>query len=161
MAHEEPVIRRPVKPEDDDTTSRRIVYGGIGAAAALIVAVVFLIVLSGQADDVVADPGWLDDEPSGKIVYCSDPGTSSQLRRSVRDFNRSPEHGTARVQLRADIPLKADRQREEYLRRISSGTCDVMYLDIIYTPEFASKGLLKDMTAYLKRDDLGSSSGRS
>jgi multiple sugar transport system substrate-binding protein len=157
MAHEEPVIRRPVKPQDEDKTRRRIVYGVMGAAAALIVAVLLLIAISGGADDAVADPSWLDDRPSGKIVYCSDPGTSSQLRRSVRDFNRSPGRGTAHVQLRADIPLTADRQREEYLQRISSGTCDVMYLDVIYTPEFASKGLLKDMTAYLKRDDLGAS----
>jgi multiple sugar transport system substrate-binding protein len=154
MAHEEPVLRRPVKPQDEGR--RRIIYlcCGLGAAAAAIV--VLLVAVSGGADDAVADPRWLDDEPSGRIVYCSDPGTSSQLRRSVRDFNRSSERGTARVELVADIPLTADNQREAYLERIRSGGCDVMYLDIIYTPEFASKDLLKDMTAYLERDDLGS-----
>ena len=33
--------------------------------------------------------------------------------------------------------------------RIEKGQCDVVYLDVIYMPEFASKGLLRDMSEYL------------
>ncbi|MGH2942317.1 MAG: extracellular solute-binding protein, partial [Solirubrobacteraceae bacterium] len=133
------------------------VYGAVGAAAVAAV-VVLLIAVSGKAgDDAVADPSWLDDAPSGKVVYCTDPGSVNPQRRSLDDFNRSPEHGTARAELGPEIPLTADRQREAYLERISSGDCDVLYLDVIYTPEFASRGLLRDVTSYLERDDLESS----
>jgi multiple sugar transport system substrate-binding protein len=156
MTHDEPVIRRPAKPGDKAGPRPRVyVYGAVGAAVAVVVVVVLLIVLGG--DDGVVDPGWLDDAASGKVVYCSGEDVSGSQQRSVADFNASPEHGTAHAVLAADIPPKADRQRAEYLKRIRSHDCDVVYLDVIYTPEFASTDLLYDMTPYLERDDLASS----
>jgi len=156
MTHDEPVIRRPAKP--GDKAGRRpsvYVYGAVGAAVAVIVVAVLLIVPGGN--DGVVDPSWLDDAASGKVVYCSGEDVSGSQQRSVADFNTSPEHGTAHAVLADDIPPKADRQRAEYLKRIRSHDCDVVYLDVIYTPEFASTDLLYDVTPYLQRDDLASS----
>jgi multiple sugar transport system substrate-binding protein len=150
MAHEEPGIQRPPKPDQKRRMRPGVyAYGGIGAAV-MVVVVVLLIVLIG--DDGVVDPGWLDDPASGKVVYCSGEDVSGSQQRSVQDFNTSPEGGSARAELADDIQGKADREREEFLKRISSHDCDVVYLDVIYTPEFASRDLLYDMTPYLKPD---------
>lgn len=153
MAHEEPVIRRPVKPGDDRGPGP-IVYAGAGAAAVALI-VVLLIAFIGGGDEV-ADPGWLDDDAGGNVVYCSGEDVSRSQRRSVKDFNTSPARGTAHAEF-VELAPKADRQRAEYLQRMASSDCDLVYLDVIYTPEFASRDLLYDMTQYLRRDDLASS----
>ncbi len=126
------------------------------ALLAAAVATVVLVVVLGASNGAV-DPAWLDDDPSGEIVYCSGEDVSLSQGRSVDDFNRRGEGGKARAKLLDDISPKADGQRAEYLKRIRSGGCDVVYLDVIYTPEFAARGLLYDMTSYLRRDDLASS----
>jgi multiple sugar transport system substrate-binding protein len=155
MAHEEPVIRRPAKPGDNGgSRSGGCVYGAVGTALAVIVVVVLLIVPGG--DDGIVDPGWLDDPAGGKVVYCSGQDVTHSQQRSVEDFNKSSERGTADAKLVTNSP-KANEQRAKYLELIDSGDCDVVYLDVIYTPEFASRNLLYDMTPYLERDDLASS----
>jgi len=152
MEREEPVIVRPVKPGDEGGP-RPIVYAGAGAAVAVIVVVLLIVLIGG--DDIV-DPSWLNDEASGKVVYCSGEDVSRSQQRSVEDFNRSSARGTAEARLVTNSP-KADEQRLKYLELIDSGDCDVVYLDVIYTPEFASRELLYDVTPYLERDDLVSS----
>lgn len=111
----------------------------LGAAASILV--------------VLAVGGWLvcgDDTPRD-IVYCSGEDVSTTQHQSVVDFNGDPGHGESKARLVDDFggAKTADGQRREYLRRLAAGECDVVYLDVIYMPEFASKHLLRDMTAYL------------
>lgn len=98
--------------------------------------------------------GWIVCSGSDKprdVVYCSGEDVSTTQHRSVVDFNKDPVHGESKAKLIDDFggAKTADGQRREYLRRLASGECDVVYLDIVYTPEFASKKLLRDMTAYV------------
>lgn len=131
--------------------------GQLALLAVAVAAVALIAVLRASPSKGAVDPGWLDEDPSGKVVYCSGEDVSHSQHRSVDDFNASKQSGTARAELLDDISPKADGQRAEYLRRIRSGGCDVVYLDVIYTPEFASRDLLYDMTPYLDADDLASS----
>lgn len=123
------------------------------AAGVLVaVALVFLVLANTGSDAAEADTGWLRDDADGKIVYCSGKDVSESQQRSVDDYNRSSARGTSRARLVDDFGKSetADGQREEYLKRVGKGDCDVVYLDIVYTPEFASKQLLRDMTEYVE-----------
>ncbi len=89
------------------------------------------------------------------ITYCSGKDVSFTQGRSVRDFNASDSAGGAKAKLVDDFESAetADSQRAEYFARIGNGECDVVYLDVAYTPEFASKGLLQDMTSFMKEEN--------
>jgi ABC-type glycerol-3-phosphate transport system substrate-binding protein len=119
---------RPVSPR---------VYG-LGALVLVLLAAGSWLVFMGPAH-------------TREIVYCSGEDVSGSQHRSVADFNRSPKHGGSKARLVDDFgqAKTADGQRQEYLRRLPAGECDVVYLDVIYMPEFASKNLLRDMTSYV------------
>ncbi len=106
---DEPEIRRP-QPRPNPwvryVTGHARAFAAAGAlAVALVVLAIFL--LSGHDGDV-ADPGWLGEDPSGEVVYCSGEDVSGSQARSVEDFNRSRDSGTARARLVDDIAAKAD-----------------------------------------------------
>lgn len=84
-----------------------------------------------------------------KLAYCSGEDVSTTQHRSVEDFNASSAAEGAKAKL-LESPRTAEAQRAEYFERIADGGCDVIYLDVIYTPEFASKGLLRDMTPFVR-----------
>lgn len=125
----------------------------LAAVAAAIVVLINMLSGAGSSSGTVADPGWLDEAANGDVVYCSGEDVSRSQGRSIRDFNRSSEHGSATATLDDGISPKANRQREAYIKLIESSKCDVVYLDIIYTPEFASRDLLYDMSRYFKREE--------
>lgn len=129
---------------------------GVGLVA-VVVALVMIFGGGGGGDDDhgVARMSWLDEEASGEVVYCSGADVSGTQRRSVADFNTSSVHGGAHATLADNISPTADGQRNEYLKRTKDGACDVLYLDVIHTPEFASRGLLYDLSDYLDKDDAG------
>jgi len=122
------------------------------AGVLVVVALVFLVLANTGSNASEADPGWLGDDADGKIVYCSGTDVSKSQGRSVDDYNGSSASGTSRARLVDDFSQAktADGQREEYLKKVKKGDCDVVYLDIVYTPEFASKQLLRDMTEYVE-----------
>ena len=97
--------------------------------------------------------GWLLLKPGPTITYCSGKDVSTTQSRSVDDFNGSDAAEGAKAKLVDDFESAetADVQRAEYFDRIDKGECDVVYLDVAYTPEFASKGLLRDMTSYMTK----------
>jgi multiple sugar transport system substrate-binding protein len=104
---------------------------------------------------LVAVGAWLifvHPSDAREVVYCSGADVSTSQHRSVADFNKSPRRGDAKARLVDNFgqATTADGQRREYLARLPSGECDVVYLDVIYMPEFASKKLLRDMTSYVE-----------
>jgi multiple sugar transport system substrate-binding protein len=123
---------------------KRTIVGGVA------VVLVGLLVgwLTRHPDDVV-DPAWLKDPANGPVRYCSGEDVSRTQLRSVHDFQRSRASGSATATLNDDFSADADTQHERYLDAVRSGSCDVVYLDVAYVPEFAAEGLLYDMTPYL------------
>jgi multiple sugar transport system substrate-binding protein len=89
------------------------------------------------------------------ITYCSGEDVSGTQGGSVNEFNASDVADGAKAKLVDDFDSAetADAQRAEYFERIGKSECDVVYLDVAYTPEFASKGLLLDMTSFMKKDN--------
>lgn len=130
---------------------------GLWAAGAgtLIAIVVTIVLLLGGDDNASVDLGWLKGDASGDIVYCSGEDVSGSQHRSVEDFNQSSEADQSEARLVDNFASSptAEGQRREYLDRIDKAQCDVVYLDVIYMAEFASKGLLRDMSDYLDSRD--------
>jgi multiple sugar transport system substrate-binding protein len=125
-----------------------IVAGGVAALLIVVVLLIAVIPGPGPDSDAFADPSWLGEQPTGNIVYCSGKDVSHTQQRSVDDFNSSKDSGTARASI-VQLASKADDQRAAYLRQIDARGCDVLYLDIVYTPELAFDHLLYDMSRYL------------
>jgi len=125
-----------------------------GVTSLVVIVVLGFVLLSGD-DDSKADVDWLEDDATGDVIYCSGEDVSGSQRRSVEDFNDSSEGGTAEARLVDNFASSptAEGQRREYLDRIEKAQCDVVYLDVIYMAEFASKGLLRDMSEYLDSRD--------
>ena len=128
---------------------RWFVYSGLAALATAAIVPLLVVLIPGSKPEPVADPRWLGTPAAGDVVYCSGEDVSRSQQRSVRDFNRSSDRGTATAILDDDISPNANDQREAYLKLIQSGKCDVVYLDVIYNPEFASRDILYDMSDYL------------
>jgi multiple sugar transport system substrate-binding protein len=96
------------------------------------------------------DPSWLDDPPRGSVTFCAGEDVSASHRRSLRDYNlkRAP---LSRATFE-ESSFTADAQHGQFLKALVRGSngCDVIYLDVIYTAEFAARGLLYDMTPYFE-----------
>jgi multiple sugar transport system substrate-binding protein len=78
-------------------------------------------------------------------------------RRNRPHRHRHDKRGTARARL---VPRarKANEQREQYRDRIAAGSCDVVFLDVIYGSEFADDDLLYDLSDYIEqREEKGTS----
>lgn len=161
-------VVRPPEPEEDDGAAvdwgGPVVLGGAAVVVVLVVVVALAISLSGSGDHApaagVVDTSWLDDKASGEVVYCSGTDVSGSQERSVREFNKSPDRSTAFASFVDNISPRAQEQRRAYLDRMRQHACDVVYLDVVYTPEFASRKLLYDMTPYLEQDDRKASFDR-
>jgi len=132
---------------------RWFVYSGLAAVATAAIVLLLVVLIPGPKPEPVADPRWLEAPAAGDVVYCSGEDVSRSQQRSVRDFNRSSDRGTAMAILDDDISPNANDQREAYLKLIQSGKCDVVYLDVIYNPEFASRDILYDMSDYLEQEE--------
>jgi len=126
----------------------------LGIGALVIVVLLFTLSRGSGAPDRV-DTAWLDQDPSGSVVYCSGADVSGSQQRSVEDFNSSRDSANSKARLVDDFDgaETADQQRLEYIRRTKAGECDVVYLDVIYMSEFASEQRLLDMTSYLQQRD--------
>jgi ABC-type glycerol-3-phosphate transport system substrate-binding protein len=96
---------------------------------------------------------WLNETARGSVSYCSGDDVSKTQGRSVDDFNQSPSSGTAKAVFNGEFDADADGQRDKYRDALRDGDCDVLYLDVAYMAEFASEGLLYDMTPYLREDE--------
>jgi len=128
----------------------------LGAVGVLIlVAGIARAFLTGPDDQAkVADPLWVGQRSAGVVRYCTGEDISRSQQRSVEDFNRL-YRGRPRAVL-VQTTSTADAAHDEYVQILSEdqqNQCDVVYLDLIYMPEFASERLLYDMTAYLREDD--------
>lgn len=97
---------------------------------------------------------WLQQPASGDIRYCTGEDISHSQRKSVDDFNARSQGGL-RAKL-VETTTTADVAHDEYVRILSAkqqDQCDVVYLDVIYMPEFAEKRLIYDMSPYLRQGD--------
>jgi multiple sugar transport system substrate-binding protein len=163
----EPDPRFVVRPPEPEDGRGAIDWRGpavIGGVVVLLV-VLLLVIKPWRSDDDtpaagVVDTSWLDDKASGDVVYCSGTDVSGSQKRSVRDFNESPDGSTTFASFVDNISPRAEKQRRAYLDRMRQGACDVVYLDVVYTPEFAARKLLYDMTPYLEQDDRKASFDR-
>ncbi|MEY2441519.1 MAG: trehalose/maltose transport system substrate-binding protein [bacterium] len=145
----EPMTARP-GASDAGRAKRRIRPLGIVLAigACLVVAGLLVKWLAPHDSSAVVQKGWASAEPHGAIRYCTGEDVAHTLQRSANDFNRSFPGATVSVDEGSFI---TDTNRKEYLDAIANGTndCDVIFLDVIYMKEFASKHLLYDMSPYL------------
>jgi len=137
---------------------RRYALLAAGAVGVLIIAVGIAWMLSDSGSDdrstKVVDPAWLSQPSSGEVRYCTGEDISRSQRRSVDDFNARSRGGPRAVLV--ETTSTADAAHDEFLQILSDeeqDQCDVVYLDLIYMPEFAKKRLLYDMSPYLLEDD--------
>jgi multiple sugar transport system substrate-binding protein len=118
-------------------------------AIGVCLVVVGLLVKPGPSDAAdVVDADWASAAPHGTIRYCTGNDLSGVHNKSAGDFNESFPEASVSVD---EASFITDASRKEYLQSIENGTneCDVIFLDVIYMKEFASRDLLYDMTPYL------------
>ena len=127
---------------------RRALQVGLLAVGVVLVLVAVILLTGGASADAV-HTSWLSDAPRGAVTFCAGADVSASHRRAAQDFNRRYAPG-ARATFE-ESSFTADAQHDQYIKALERGSdgCDVIYLDVIYTAEFASKGLLYDMTPYL------------
>jgi len=153
--------RRP-PPEDDIWTRlrrmapRRWLSGLALIGFCVLLALVVVPQLIGDRHVVSTD--WIDARSSDTVRYCSGEDLSAEdkkrglkgvHRRGVDDYVK--RYPGAKAEFESGSTT-ANIQRKHYLQLIEEGSteCDVIFLDVIYMSEFVHKGLLYDMTPYLK-----------
>jgi multiple sugar transport system substrate-binding protein len=135
---------------------RRGALLALGAFGVLVL-IVGIALVSQNSDDLsakVVDQAWLGRPSSGEVHYCTGEDISKSQQRSVDDFN-ARHQGDPRAVL-VQTTSTADAAHDEYLQLLgedAQNQCDVVYLDVIYMPEFAKKSLLYDMSPYLHKDN--------
>ena len=146
----------PRQRERAASATRKLVLALLAIGAVLIAAGVVILVLRDDDDKVSMD--WLEDPPKGPVRFCAGDDESQSQSRSERDYNRRRAPGSVATFVKTTFT--ADKQHDLFLRALEQGSdeCDVIYLDVVYTAEFAARGLLYDMTPYLeagnRRDDF-------
>ena len=133
-------------------------HGGllaVGALGLLIVALGIWLTLRSDPDPAKSvKVSWLATPAKGEIRYCTGEDISHSQRASVEDFNRS-QGGSAEAVL-VETTTTADAAHDEYVQLLGKdqqNQCDVVYLDVIYMPEFADKRLIYEMSPYLRQDN--------
>lgn len=87
--------------------------------------------------------------PSGKVTWCIGKDTTGAFSQVVKLYNQS--HPQVHVTL-LELPTSADQQRAQLVQReqAKSPECDVLGMDVIWTPEFAGQGWLRDVTSAIQ-----------
>jgi multiple sugar transport system substrate-binding protein len=83
--------------------------------------------------------------PKGSVTWCIGKDTTGAFSQVVKLYNQS--HPGVHVSL-LELPTSADQQRQQLVQReqAKSSECDVLGMDVIWTPEFAGQGWLHDVT---------------
>jgi len=128
----------------------------VGALGLLIVAlgVAWKVLESDPDPPSAVKLSWLQQSASGDIRYCTGEDISHSQQKSVDDFNAHSQGGPQAKLVQTTTT--ADVAHDEYvgiLGQKQQDQCDVVYLDVIYMPEFAEKRLIYDMGPYLRQGD--------
>jgi multiple sugar transport system substrate-binding protein len=91
-------------------------------------------------------------DAKGRVTYCTAADRSGAHRASVRRFNRRFAGRRLRARL-LELGRSADEQRDRFIRlqRARSGDCDVLYSDVTWIAELASRRWLLETTDYVQR----------
>src|SRR5262245_55488012 len=119
-----------------------------GVARALLVSFSALIALSGCAERRG------DASPITLVFkHAHILGQGNPIPKLIADFEA--RHPGVRVKAEA-LPWNSDEQRQFFVINLEGGSpgFDVMMLDVIWVPEFASAGWLYDLTPRLQPDEL-------
>jgi multiple sugar transport system substrate-binding protein len=81
----------------------------------------------------------------GNVTWCIGKDTTGAFSQVVKLYNQS--HPGVHVTL-LELPTSADQQRTQLVQReqAKSSECDVLGMDVIWTPEFAGQGWLRDVS---------------
>jgi multiple sugar transport system substrate-binding protein len=83
--------------------------------------------------------------PKGNVTWCIGKDTTGAFSQVVKLYNTA--HPSVHVTL-LELPTSADQQRTQLVQReqAKSSECDILGMDVIWTPEFAGQGWLRDVT---------------
>ena len=83
--------------------------------------------------------------PKGNVTWCIGKDTTGAFSQVVKLYNTA--HPSVHVSL-LELPTSADQQRQQLVQReqAKSSECDILGMDVIWTPEFAGQGWLRDVT---------------
>lgn len=82
---------------------------------------------------------------SGKVTWCIGKDTTGAFKQVIKLYEQS--NPKVHVNL-LELPTSADQQRTQLVQReqAKSSECDILGMDVIWTPEFAGQGWLHDVT---------------
>jgi multiple sugar transport system substrate-binding protein len=123
---------------------------------AVLVAIAMLAVAGCGSDDD-DDGGAADAEKvtqakaSGDVTWCIGKDTTGAFGTVVDNFNKA--NPDANVKL-LELPEAADEQRRLQIQRLRAKNteCDVLGADVIWIPEYAGQGWLKDVTDFMSQN---------
>ena len=82
---------------------------------------------------------------SGNVTWCIGKDTTGAFKQVIKLYEQS--NPKVHVNL-LELPVSADQQRTQLVQReqAKSSECDILGMDVIWTPEFAGQGWLHDVT---------------
>ena len=150
---------QPSSGTSNERPSGRLLFAAAAVGILILVGGVLLLPESGskpQSGDVKSvATSWLQAPARGVVRYCTGEDVSHSQQQSVIDFNETGSGVTAKL---VETSATADAQHDDYIETLSEtaqSECDVVYLDVVYMPEFASKNLLYDMSPFLDENGRG------
>jgi multiple sugar transport system substrate-binding protein len=122
--------------------------------AALAAMLMFAIAGCGSDDD---DGGAPEAEKatqakaSGNVTWCIGKDTSGAFGTVIDNFNKANPNANVKL---LELPEAADEQRRLQIQRLRAKNteCDVLGADVIWIPEYAGQGWLKDVTDYISQN---------
>jgi multiple sugar transport system substrate-binding protein len=124
--------------------------------AALAVAIMLAIAGCGSDDDD-GGGGAPDAEKvgqakaSGDVTWCIGKDTTGAFGTVVDNFNKANPDATVKL---LELPEAADEQRRLQIQRLRAKNteCDVLGADVIWIPEYAGQGWLKDVSDFISEN---------
>jgi multiple sugar transport system substrate-binding protein len=123
----------------------------LGQVLAVFVATVALAIAGCGGDDGGGGGGEAKKAPTGEgakgnVNWCIGKDTSAAYGAAIDLFHK--EQTAVKVKL-VELPESADQQRTQLVQRLEakSDECDVLGLDVTWTPEFGGQGWLQDTSA--------------
>lgn len=151
----------PSSGTSNERPSGRLLLAAAAVGILIVVAGVLLLPEPGPKSESTSRDvksvaiSWLQEPARGVVRYCTGEDVSHSQQQSVIDFNKTGSEVTAKL---VETSATADAQHDDYIETLSEraqSECDVVYLDVIYMPEFASKNLLYDMSPFLDENGRG------
>jgi multiple sugar transport system substrate-binding protein len=88
---------------------------------------------------------------SGDVTWCIGKDTTGAFGTVIDNFNKANPDATAKL---LELPEAADEQRRLQIQRLRAKNteCDVLGADVIWIPEYAGQGWLKDVSDFMSEN---------